>query len=474
MRRRRGRAGTGQSEGWAGRKEDLVAVSPQRGNPRTRERCEPERPAAGAAVVPLLGKHAGPKIERPAQLATVFERETGAVPHRGSGKRRAGTVRDVHAADQRHAGSQRGGRRWALPPSRTARRRGSARTRVPARAPDQHLRPTPSRQGPDRSRGGAPPGAAPAGPRAARRKPTAHREVERRPAATPPGSGPTDTNVAPDASGTIMSESLPWRSPSGANSSPTTSTRPAADPALRQRPERPPRRIGLVRQPDLDVLRVRRDLRVSEARHPAQLPGRSQPLPRATRCPHERRRRSTAASRSGSRALGGSAHAGSGIRSIFRLFRRLETTRATSPRAPQPIDRQLGRTVQLGLLLRGCLAAVDEVDAGAVDFEHFRTAIEAKVEPTRAGRPRRQLTIHIADVGPADDDDVDGRCGEILDQRPHALRRPRGGRGRQCRPSRTRRPRSAGRGADAGPTQCGPSSIARPRLAGRTCVAAAA
>ena len=88
------------SEGRAGRKEDLVAVSPRGGNPRTRQRCEPERPAACVAVLPLLGKHAGSKIERSAQLVTVSEQGPERSHIGAAGKCRVGTVRTYTAANQ--------------------------------------------------------------------------------------------------------------------------------------------------------------------------------------------------------------------------------------------------------------------------------------------------------------------------------------------------------------------------------------
>ena len=246
-----------------------------------------------------------------------------------------------------------------------------------------------------------------------------------------------------------------------------------ADPALRQLLERPPRRIGLVRQSDLDVLRVRRDLRVREPGIPCSFQG-------DCRRSRERPDASTSQTPFDSRQQVGEPSLGRIGPCRLRDQVDLPPVQATRDNpghestGTQPIDRQLGRTVQLGLLLRGCLAAVDEVDAGAVDFEHFRTAIEAKVELTRAGRPRRQLTIHIADVGPADDDDVDGRCGEILDQRPHACGvREAVGDGSAVpveddgleTPVEERMPARARWGLDA---------FAQRRLAGRTCVAAAA
>ena len=48
----------------------------------------------------------------------------------------------------------------------------------------------------------------------------------------------------------------------------------------------------------------------------------------------------------GEPSFGGSAHAGSGIRSIFRLFRATRDNPCHESTGTQPIDRQLGRTVQ--------------------------------------------------------------------------------------------------------------------------------
>ena len=86
-------------------------------------------------------------------------------------------------------------------------------------------------------------------------------------------------------------------------------------PALRT----PSGRIGLVRQSDLDVLRVGRHARIRQARGRGGLDGDLHDA-RSPARPARRSWSSTAVSSSAIRALGGSSHSGSAIRSIFRRF----------------------------------------------------------------------------------------------------------------------------------------------------------
>ena len=107
---------------------------------------------------------------------------------------------------------------------------------------------------------------------------------------------------------------------------------PGADAASQEVVEYPARRVGLVRQADLDVLRVARHPCIGKAGVACGLLGDLDCLLRPSN-PASWRRCWTASSSSAIRAFGGSAHSGSGMRSIFRRFRRWETISAPSPRA---------------------------------------------------------------------------------------------------------------------------------------------
>ena len=97
--------------------------------------------------------------------------------------------------------------------------------------------------------------------RAARGTPPGRQATATTPSGTPVGSAPTETAGERAASGTSISESLPGSPPRAPNSSPAISTRPAPIPRRRRNVADPAAGVGLVGQPDLDVLRV--------ARHPS-------------------------------------------------------------------------------------------------------------------------------------------------------------------------------------------------------------
>jgi site-specific DNA recombinase len=152
------------------------------------------------------------------------------------------------------------------------------------------------------------------------------------PAGTPPGSTPTDTDVARWPSPTSNHESLPGRPPSGPSSSPAINIwfgailrrhsqcmihRPESDLSVR------PISTCLA---SLVTLGSARPACAAAARAISTASG-SPAIPAAAS------RFSNAANSSPILALGGSSHSASGIRSILRRFSRSDTIRVTSPRA---------------------------------------------------------------------------------------------------------------------------------------------
>ena len=111
---------------------------------------------------------------------------------------------------------------------------------------------------------------------------------------------------------TSRNESLPGRPPSGPNSSPATSTKPGADPAPAQLVEEPARGVGLVGEPDLDVLRVARHARVRQARSSAALRRELDRLAKTAEARLAAVVPRPPPSSSAIRAFGGSAHSGLG------------------------------------------------------------------------------------------------------------------------------------------------------------------
>ena len=140
----------------------------------------------------------------------------------------------------------------------------------------------------------------------------------------------------------VDSESLPGTPPSGPNSSPRTSTCDGDDPERAEVRERPARRVGLVGQPDLDVLGVAGHAGQHDADFDGGRGGDVDHLGERRQTARWRRA-STAASSSPIRAFGGSIHSGSGMRSIFagsvaatRSRRAAHARRALDGDAPRP------------------------------------------------------------------------------------------------------------------------------------------
>ena len=152
-------------------------------------------------------------------------------------------------------------------------------------------------------------------------------------AGAPVGSAPTETASPAAASGTSRNESLPGSPPSGPNSSPATA-RARADPRAPQLREDQRAESALSVRPISTCL-------ASLVTRGSARPAASAPRRARARPPRRGRRgRPRAAaprpppSSSAIRAFGGSAHSGSGIRSILRRLSRCETiSRADAPRA---------------------------------------------------------------------------------------------------------------------------------------------
>ncbi len=154
----------------------------------------------------------------------------------------------------------------------------------------------------------------------------------RTPGGSPPGSTPTENAVAGSASGTSISESLPGSRPIGPNSSPPRRT--ACGPT----PRRASCSNNQCAESDLSVrpistcftsLVTRGSLRPA-SRAAASASAATSVNPSS---PAAESRLSTAVSSSSILAFGGSAHSGSGIRSIFRRFSRSEMISARKPRS---------------------------------------------------------------------------------------------------------------------------------------------
>ena len=203
------------------------------------------------------------------------------------------------------------------------------------------------------------------------------------------------------------------------------------DPAALQLRERPAGGIGLVGEPDLDVLGVARHAGIGKpgsARRPRAPTSTASPRPAS---PAPRRRSCTAASSSPIRAFGGSAHSGSGIRSILRRFSRCETTSARDTATAKLGDGLRGGRVERRVLRRCRLPPVDQLEPVRARRVDLGAAVDAEVETPRAGRPRAQLPVDVADVRAGDHDQVKAERAQLLDQRPQLARvgAPVGNRG---------------------------------------------
>ena len=161
--------------------------------------------------------------------------------------------------------------------------------------------------------------------------------------------------------------------------------------------------------------------------------------------PASRNRCSTAASSRSISALGGSAHSGSGIRSIFRRFKRCDTTRVSRPRASSCATVSFAARVKRRLFSGRRLPPLEKPRTVDADLEELRASVERHQQS-----PRTSSGALLADHR---------RCRRgyrSRSRRQHRTRtdaRPRYGprsrphcdRQRRSRPNRTSPPRSAAR-----------------------------
>ena len=192
------------------------------------------------------------------------------------------------------------------------------------------------------------------------------------------------------------------------------------DPPALQVLQHPAHRVGLVGQPDLDVLGVAGDPGVrqpgvggggaGQGHHlgqPAQ-PGVGQPL-------------SDGADQSGD----------PGLRRVGPARLRDQVDLApveasdhggVQAEAGQPLDDRGGGPVERGVLLGRGHPLVHQLRPGRADPVDLRAAVEAQVQPSRALRTGGQLPVDVAEVGAADDGDLDGVAAQLLDQPPDPSR----------------------------------------------------
>ena len=82
---------------------------------------------------------------------------------------------------------------------------------------------------------------------------------------TPPGSTPTETTGARDRVSTSMNESLPVCTTDGTELVPTDENELARDAAKGHPVGRPARRVGLVGEPNFNVLGIARNSRIDQS-----------------------------------------------------------------------------------------------------------------------------------------------------------------------------------------------------------------
>ena len=266
------------------------------------------------------------------------------------------------------------------------------------------------------------------------------------PGGTPLGSTPTENDVAPPASSTRSRASLPVSPPSGPNSSPATRTAPGPSP------QRASSRKTQRAESDLSVSPISTCLtslvtrgagrpatsaeewaRAATSTSPAIPAGRQARFDRRQQLGDSRLRRV------GPRGLGDEVDLASVQSPRHDLH----------PKAslPQPRGGDV-RGNRERLLFRGRgHPAMEQNRAVASDREDLGAAVQAQVEAAGPLRPGSELRVDVVDIA----------CRSRSRRRtpparaarsPDGVRsRPRAGRARRCRPSRTPPPRS---GAPAG------------------------
>jgi hypothetical protein len=181
--------------------------------------------------------------------------------------------------------------------------------------------------------------------------------------------------------------------------------------------EDPARRVGLVGEADLDVLRLARHPRVGEARVARR---RLRQLDDLAQAPE--------AGAHNPCFDGGEQLGVPGLRRVGPLplgdqvdppaIEPLRDDLGAEAALEEALDRERRGDRQHDILLGRGEAALEEVDAVLVHQERLRPVVETEVEMAGARRPRMQLSVDVVDVRAADHCDVDPERACALDRRP--------------------------------------------------------
>ena len=177
--------------------------------------------------------------------------------------------------------------------------------------------------------------------------------------------------------------------------------------------EDPARRVRLVRQADLEVLRIARDARVGDAR-------REGSVDRKADCRAEAGQAGVAEP-----PLDGGEKVGD-----QRLWRIHPVGNQIDLPAVQPLGDDLGvhsaqrqrsngrrrGPVERRVLVAGRVTPVQEVKVLRGGAEDLRSAVHEEMEAARSVRTGTQLTVDVPHVGPGDDGEVEAKRAQFLDE----------------------------------------------------------
>jgi len=192
------------------------------------------------------------------------------------------------------------------------------------------------------------------------------------------------------------------------------------DPAAREPRQEPARRVGLVGQPDLDVLHITCDPRIRQTCDGGLIAGDLDRL-----------------------VQGGDARVVKavldGVEQIrdprlgrvvpFRRWDQVDLAAVQSPRdraleaAPLELADRRGRGgIERGVLLARRHTPEERANTGCVRLEHLRAAVHAQEQAPRAVRPCAQLLVDVREVRPCHHGDVGTERAQILDERTQLAR----------------------------------------------------
>ncbi len=186
-----------------------------------------------------------------------------------------------------------------------------------------------------------------------------------------------------------------------------------SDPVAPEVGHRPARRVGLVGEPDLQVLGVARDARAGEAGIGA---GRLRDADRLRERTDPRR---TEASLDRFEELGDArlrwiAPGGEGDEVHLPAVEAPCHDLGGQPALAQPAHGEIRRGVEQRLLIGRRLSPPEEAGPIRADAEVLGAAVEAEAQPPRPLRTRAQLPVHVAEVRAAHHDQVDASRRELL------------------------------------------------------------